>query len=438
MITNSDKPNLRCVNIDWLEVYCLEDGMEYPCNADYYRNRGYFVVERDYGTRTYKEMFTIYDNDMQPWIEVRRNPASGNSKFSGLTNLSCHLRLSNRQCYLDDCVDRLRGFLLKHNYVFKRIYRIDVCYDFEYFDSGDLPSKFARRFLERKYRKINQSKIRVIGDDNWTDFDWESLSWGSPSSMVSTKMYNKSKEIATVSKEKTWIPWAWFQCGLIDDPVLHTKISDKGEAYSPEIWRVEFSLHSQADTWLVIEDISGKKTKKRKVKHTLSLFDSKERLWSRFEELAYHYFRFKYREYKQTSRTVSQFALEAVHTDIEKQLQRKDRCTDKILFKFDLNREFGRLQQLPTAMKPSQDEAILKRKLVIYKLSRNDPDLIKACDAILDAIEKNEIRRYTPHGYYSEIDAIRMAIATRTNLPFEKVMELSKQIQKDYQLKLIF
>ena len=58
-------------------------------NAEYFRNQGYVVIERDYGTRVYSEMFTIEDEHGQPFIEVRRNPQSGSSEFTGLSDCQC-------------------------------------------------------------------------------------------------------------------------------------------------------------------------------------------------------------------------------------------------------------------------------------------------------------------------------------------------------------
>ena len=182
----ADKKPLRCVNIDWLEVYVLESNDEYPCNADYFRRKGYFVKEREYGTRVYKEMFEIQDEMNNPLIEIRRNPASGQSDFNGLLPQSSHIRLPNWMLYQGNPIDYLRQFLLRHNYIFKRIYRIDICYDFEYFDSGDQPARFARRYLQGTYRKINQSHLTAHGFDSWTGTNYNSLSWGAPSSMVST------------------------------------------------------------------------------------------------------------------------------------------------------------------------------------------------------------------------------------------------------------
>ena len=81
-------PKTRCVNIDWLEVYCLESNERFPCNADYFRSRGFIVHEREYGTRQYNEMFTLEDERRNKWLEIRRNPASGSSSFSGKSEIS--------------------------------------------------------------------------------------------------------------------------------------------------------------------------------------------------------------------------------------------------------------------------------------------------------------------------------------------------------------
>ena len=54
-----DKPT-RCINVDWLEVYALEP-IDQPHNADYFRACGFEVMQRDYGTRIYEEMFKFLD-----------------------------------------------------------------------------------------------------------------------------------------------------------------------------------------------------------------------------------------------------------------------------------------------------------------------------------------------------------------------------------------
>ena len=423
---------MRCVNIDWLEVSCEESNAVYPCNADYFRSQGYFVHERDYGTRVWGEVFTIEDNEGHDWIEVRRNPPSGDSEFKGLTEFSCRLRLVNAQCYHKDCVQLLREFMLRHDYIFKAIFRIDICYDFEYFDYGDQPSRFARRILERKYRKINQCKIHAIGDDRWSDYDWETLSWGSPTSMVSTKFYNKSKEIETVSTEKVYIPYAWFLAGLIDNPVSRTKIDAHGKEYKPEIWRVEFSLKSKAKRWLVIEDVSGKRMKKTEIPHKLDLYDAPDKLWRRFQDLAFHYFHFKVARYKEVRKGLTRPLLaEPSHAE-DRQPIRKSLCPDKLLFRWDKDHQFEQLDMKMRSAKPNNTMEILRRHLQNYRAQTEDVKQREAADIILEVLEREDLRRYTPKQVMSEIYALQETLRIRMRYPEKDLVHTLAEIQRSF------
>lgn len=392
---NKQSKKIVCVSLDWVEVYCLESNQRYPCNADYFRNRGYCVRERDYGTRQYAEMFTIEDEQGEPWIEIRRNPMSGTSEFSGLLPQSTHIRLVNRHCYFTDAIAKLRDFLTLHDYIFKRIFRIDICRDFEYFDSGDDPAKFCRRYLANKYAKINQCHLSAHGADNWSSFDWETLSWGSRKSMVGTKLYNKSKELQAGGSKKPWIVWNWYNAGLIDNPVSMMKKTPDGKEYQPVIWRLEFSLRSQADNWIVIEDQSGKRVKKKAVPHKLSLFDSPDKLWQRFQELSFHYFRFK----------------------IMEEGKRKDRCKDKVLFYWDRQVEFMQVSMLPHEAKPNPDDEILRRKLLLFKEKHFDQKIRVACEVILDELYKNKALAIAPREKVQEVLALRLATRFKFQMP---------------------
>lgn len=426
-MSNSETAIIRCVNIDWLEVYALEDMRLYPMNADYFRAQGYWVDSRDYGTRVWSEMFTINDERGYPWIEVRREPQSGNSEFKGLVRESCHLRLVNRACYTDRPVISLAEFMIRHGYIYKKIYRIDICYDFRKFDSGDDPAKFARRYIEGKYSKVNQCKLAAYANDGWASFDWESLSWGSPSSMVSTKLYNKTKELSSSKHDKPYIRKAWFDCGLIDTPLN-----------PPDVWRVEFSIKSTGSSWVEIEDISGKKMKKRKIDHALPLFDSKDKLWSRFSELAFHYFHFKYVEYKQSSRGLVGLSLEKFRKNGDRELKRKDLCQDKVLFKLNLDNKYLQICTPAPASTPSRNTNILLRALHKYRATTVDPSQYQAASVIIDALNEEELKRVTPHGLYVEIDAIRLAIASRTHWPMEKVVTEADRIAELIKQKIIW
>lgn len=398
----------RCVNIDWLEIYAEESIQRFPMNADYFRQRGYFVKEREYGTRQYNEMFSILNDRDVPIIEIRRNPCAGDSSFSGLNPQSCHIRLTNYACYLDDAVSMLRDFLSLHDYIFKRIYRIDLCYDFERFDSGDYPDRFVRRYLEGKYAKINQCKLAAHGEDNWSAFEWESLSWGARTSMVSTKLYDKTKELKVMGMKKPYIPYCWWVSGLVDDPIQLTKVNSVGETYQPSIWRLEFSLKSSADNWIVIEAQGGKRVKKKAIPHRLELFDSRDKLWSRFEELAYHYFRF--------AKYVPNV--------------RKDRCPDKRLFEFNLDREFLQVGAIPQPAKPDRDENILERRLLVYKMSHMDVKIREACDVILNEIKRIKAKGMTTTRLNIDARAMQEAIAKKMKGDKRSALEIIAEIKE--------
>lgn len=294
--------NPRCINIDWLEVFAMEIGTQH--DASYFRRAGFSVDEREYGTRIYKEMFTLIDAAGHPFIEVRRNPKNPLLHVS-----ACHIRFHNRTCYYHDAAQVMLDFLQRYDYQFMNISRIDICLDIVRFDDNTLPRVFMQRYMRGKFSKINQSNIHAHGTDNWTGRVWNSVSWGSPSSPIGTKFYNKTLELydpKTDSYSKPYIRQAWLECGLIDEP---TRCTLKGE--TQEIWRIEFSIRSAVKRWVAIE-LNGKSKHYQSLRNTLQQYDSREKLLVMFASLAQHYFHFK------------RYVME----------QRKDRCPDRQLFRW--------------------------------------------------------------------------------------------------------
>lgn len=354
----------RCINLDWLEVYVLEDMSRFPCDASYYTSQGYVVHQRDYGTRVYADMFTIDDEHGQPWLEIRRHPLSMTARNGGLfPENASHIRLSNYACYREDAVSALRDFLAKHNYDFVKIYRADIALDFERFDSEDDPARFIERFMAGRYSKMNQTNIAAHGEDNWGGRLWRSLSWGKPTSMISTKMYCKSIELAQVH-DKPYIRWAWYENGLIDDPIHNNKHDSHGNVYQPQIWRVEFSIKSSAKKWFIIER-SDVRHGKIPMPYTLDVFDTKPRLLLIFASLAEHYFHFKHYEPD----------------------QRKDRCKDKVLFHFNLNTQFVKIERYTKAAPADNKLQRIAAMLSSLSLFVSDNDVLRAIDVLLAYID---------------------------------------------------
>jgi hypothetical protein len=365
----------RCVNLDWLEVHCFEPTND-PHDATYFRRAGLEVVEREYGTRVYKEMFTISDRRGNPFVEVRRNPYS--QGFQGVHAAEeCHLRLVNAACYYDDAALRLQNFMDTYGYTFNRISRVDICLDFEKFDEGDDPAKFLSRYLRQVYSKINQGNITAHGTDRWDGQLWNSVSWGSPSSAIGTKFYNKTQELYDPTSgtfKKPHIRYAWLQCGLIDDFHKVLKKTEDGW-YQPQIWRIEFSIRSSVKKWFTIE-LNGKERNYQSIRNTLAMYDCREKLVTLFAALQQHYFHFKHYEHG----------------------KRKDRCDDKVLFVWkgvQLTYKVGRddiSSILGDGAKKAKPYDTLLRKLREFKQGQIKHDVLNACDIIIKVLEGDILR----------------------------------------------
>ena len=311
----------RCINIDWLQVFCSEPSWQQQ-DAAYFRSQGYEVEQRAYGTPQYKEMFTIKEKGF-PFVEIRRNPYSIKA-FGGIFEPNdCHIRLANRACYSHSPIDDLRKFMLANHYEYKSISRIDLCLDFNFFDMGDRPDKVLLNYMENKLSKINQCNIAAHGKDRWDGRLWNSLSWGSKNSMISTKMYNKSLELREV-KPKYYITDQWEAAGLRTDI---------------DVWRVEFSIKS--DMKGMYHEDTGEF-----ISNNLTDYDTRDKCLFRFHSLANKYFHFKY-----------------VEKTRDGKLQRKDRCKDKILFKITRDEQAYKPITLTAQQEPNRTDLILEKRL---------------------------------------------------------------------------
>lgn len=403
--------NARCVNLDWLEVHARE--CMSPCrDFIYFENKGYRVKRREYGTRVYREMFTILTPLDEPLLEVRRNPAS-----QGLMGIhtadECHIRLCNRTCYFDNAADFLANFLQEHGYSEVRISRVDICLDFSRFDKGDDPGAFVRRYFKHRYAKINQGRICGHGEDTWSGQEWNSISWGSKTSCVTTKMYNKTMELYDMKLDKYGKPYireAWFRCGLIDDIQRCTL-----NGIPQNIWRVEFSLRSSVKNWVPI-NLDGEARKIQSLKNTLEVYNSREKILVMFASLCRHYFRFKkYVEGK-----------------------RKDRCEDKILFEFGGEQIVYKIGKPDTALGSGNSfHARFNRlinKLREFQNTHYLPEIRKACDVLISAITEEDLRSDLANPFdKDELTFLRKLLFVRTtqrDLTYTAAVEEVKKLLK--------
>lgn len=416
---------IRCINIDWLECYCLEDALNYPHDAEYFRVHGWSVREREYGTPMYHEMFTLYDHHGEPFIEIRRRPKSCSKLGVGIFDpYSAHVRLSNRACYYDGAARLMAQFLEENGFAFRRIARIDICLDFFRFDYGDDPQRFIQRFMAGRYAKINQANISAHGLDQWDGRNWNSLSWGAKTSMISTKIYNKTMELRQV-KDKPYIRQAWQMAGLVDDALTLEVLQRDGTKIKPDIWRLEFAIKSGTRGWFVMQDFNSSKRRLLSKRNTLDCYYTRRQLLDIFFSLAEHYFHFKVVEYLSPSKALAAEALAAITVDnlhqladktaaADRRLQRKDRCADKKLFRMDDASEFYKLERLATATPRDKNIDGLLVRLYAYRERQYEKSVRDACNVIIARLENiATLQQYTGGFTNDEVEILRRIIATR-------------------------
>ena len=394
----------------------MEDALTYPHNAEFFRKQGLHVVEREYGTPVYHEMFVIYDHRDQPLIEVRRNPKSaiGKQIHGVLDPNACHVRLTNRTCYFNQPVQLLQTFLEQYGLHLQRISRLDICLDFTKFDYGDDPADFMARYFKHRYSKINQANIRAHGKDMWDGRLWNSVAWGSEKSMIGTKFYNKSMELREKA-DKPYIRQAWCAAHLIDDADSGVKYAKNDDGTitttKPDVWRVEFSIKSSTRNWFVIENVKGAKKQIESKKHTLAMYQTKDDLLTMFFSLADHYFHFKYFQPS----------------------VRKDRCVDKMLFRTKEKQVHYKLENVATTTTPEKSAQRLINMLTKYRDEHVTPDIYKACNVIIAKLleEVHTISMPMPWDM-TEVKAMQLLIQRRmqANTPHAERLEDIIQLLK--------
>lgn len=401
----------RCLNFDWIELFCEESPSLSPCNTSYFQKCGYQVIERDYGTRQYRSMFTVCDEHGHGMFEIRREPVSGSlaQQNRGIfSEYSCHIRVVNRYCYDPGIINRLADFLYQHHYTIKRIFRLDIALDFEKFDDNTDPQKFIKRYVDGRYTKVNQGSISAHGVDRWEGRTWHSLSWGAPKSMVSTKLYCKTLELQQ-QKDKPYIRYAWFNAGLVNDYTRLTQKAADGSTYKPVIWRLEFSLRSSAKGWIVLQDCAGKKVQNIYVPHDLDAYDTPAKLQAAFQNLCRHYFHFKRYE-------------EGV---------RKDLCKDRDLFAWSSKDYVAKLDRLITDEPASSALTSLRHRLEELRMKSTRADVASACNCLIDYLTTTLVIDSLPEYSLKESLLLQHLLKRRIECPeesFETSLEICRHL----------
>lgn len=414
------EPAIKCVNLDWLEVFCIEDGC---LDANYFQRLGWNVRVREYGTPLYKQMFTLLNEHGKPFLEIRRDPYSLKENGGIFEHGSCHIRLSNRTLYTYNPIQQLQAFLDKYNYQFKGVTRIDIACDQLVFDNGMYPEKLIEDYMAGSILKNRNSRINVHGCEKADGRSWNSIKWGSASSPLSTKIYDKTLELKEAS-DKLYIKDAWVRAGLCDLQKVVYEYKDKktgieerrskmvvvkagtkteqeqniDEVEQVKVWRVEFSIKSEARNWITID-------KKHVLSIGLTKFQTRERCLLMFLLLSKWCMNFVKAEYNEDGQQL-----------------RKDRCTQIELYSEKNLEQTFKPHRVTEKEDPTRTEKIIYNRLIrmsndnAYRLPK---DIKDKCLELAHYLTQS-------HGNYYMTDE-----------QMKRAEVIKQQIEKEHQLEIV-
>lgn len=251
---------------DWLELYCQVDLQEHPegvflCGTFQGSMGKYQIEHREYGTRVYGNIYDVsfyWRQEYVPLLTICSHPLSSILKGS-----DCHVKLHNYWLYVSGYIDILKhalGFLCIKPI---QLSRCDICCDFQYTTCGLAAWDLLSGIVSHKYLKVHQPhwRLHAFDDCHTNKLYYNSLGFGSKSSSVYTRFYNKTLEMKQ-EKDKVYIRERWEQIGFDMDK---------------SVYRVEFSLH----------DIGRKSVDKE----TGAIVEIE---WERLDDLAYLGEQFRY------------------------------------------------------------------------------------------------------------------------------------------------
>lgn len=212
-------------NIDWLEIYGVRtDRFQLPKNHD----GGLYAVRRPYGTRVYNDIYDVYASKDNLYCTICMNPLSAHSRGGIINDYACHVKLANYYCYVPGAVRDFKSFLENIGVCVKNIARLDLCCDFQYFENGLAAKTFIKKYACGDYCKLHANKGRLYFTDEEVK-TYESVTFGSPKSNVTARLYNKSLELQEV-KDKVYIRDCWMQSNL---------------KVGMNVWRCEFAIKAE-------------------------------------------------------------------------------------------------------------------------------------------------------------------------------------------------
>lgn len=199
------------VNPDWVECYCALDlSFSHWVDIEKYYVDDFIARRRVYGTRVYEYIFDV-EYKRTPFMTICARPLSRKSLGGIMKDEMCHVKVDNYWLYRDDWYEILIHALRSFRINPIKLSRLDIACDWQFGQCGIAAADVLTGLMKRKYYKIHQPNWRANGTDS-SQLSWHSLAFGSKSSPVFTRFYDKTLELQTTGKD--YIRECWKSTGL--------------------------------------------------------------------------------------------------------------------------------------------------------------------------------------------------------------------------------
>ena len=147
------------LSIDWLQVSVL---LSEHFVADGTNCWGYTTERKATGSKVWKDIFVVYDNEGVEIGTLACHPHS-----DALNKMSGVLKYSNDLLYEADAVDRAFAAIKFLGLSYRGITRLDLAYDCNELFNGLQVESLVRGYLNGKYVKRGQNKWMLVGNSNY-------------------------------------------------------------------------------------------------------------------------------------------------------------------------------------------------------------------------------------------------------------------------------
>lgn len=226
-------------SIDWLQLFCSRDLVDIDPSKAYTSPRvDMYGYHRDYYLRAAKEYLHGYRQQFRVmYKQYDVATIAFDHVDARVSRHACAIKAANAILYVANWRFIIEDILVTFNWKPEAITRVDLCCDFNRFDSIEPKTFMNRYFADRNakfetYTRVGSNHFHIDGERLHDHVDVQTIRWGSRQNGVSTYMYNKSLELKA-HKYKKYIVQAWERAGIVYNDPKHP------------VWRVEFSISSK-------------------------------------------------------------------------------------------------------------------------------------------------------------------------------------------------